>query len=84
MAQKFTTKFVESLKPTLAEQTYTDTDSALSIRAVKSGVYYFFRHKRFGKRQIGKVGSIPLAEARDVANGYKSLTRKGLSPRQAT
>ena len=83
MPQKFTTKFVESLKPTSTEQTYTDTDSALSIRAVKSGVYYFFRHKRFGKRQIGKVGSIPLAEARDVANGYKSLTRKGLSPRQS-
>ena len=82
MPQKFTTRFVESLKPTINEQTYADSDSALSIRILQSGAYYFFRHKRFGKKQIGRVGTIPLAEAREVANEFKSLTRKGISPNQ--
>lgn len=84
MPQKFTTRFVESLKPTINEQTYADSDSALSIRTLKSGAYYFFRHKRFGKKQIGRVGTISLAEAREVANEFKSLTRKGINPNQKT
>jgi integrase len=82
MPTKFTTRFVESLKPTETEQTHSDADSSLSIRTLRSGVYYFFRHKRFGKKQIGKVGTMSLAEARDKANSFKSLTRKGISPRQ--
>ncbi len=80
MPTKFTTRFVESLKPSETEQTYSDADSALSIRTVKSGVYYFFRHKRFGKKQIGKVGTLSLVEAREAANAFKALTRKGVSP----
>lgn len=80
MPTKFTTRFVESLKPSETEQTYSDADSALSIRTVKSGVYYFFRHKRFGKKQIGKVGTLSLAEAREAANAFKALTRRGVSP----
>ena len=84
MPQKFTTRFVESLKPTINEQTYADSDSALSIRALQSGAYYFFRHKRFGKKQIGRVGTISLAEARAVANDYESLTRRGIIPKQTT
>ena len=84
MPQKFTTRFVESLKPTINEQTYADSDSALSIRTLKSGAYYFFRNKRFGKKQIGRVGTISLAEASEVANEFKSLTRKGINPNQKT
>ena len=82
MPIKFTTRFVESLKPSETEQTYADADSALSIRTVRSGAYYFFRHKRFGKKQIGRVGTVSLADAREVANAFKSLARKGVSPQQ--
>ena len=84
MPTKFTTRFVESLKPSETEQTYADADSALSVRTVKSGAYYFFRHKRFGKKQIGRVGTISLADAREAANAFKTLTRKGVSPHQGS
>ena len=82
MPIKFTTRFVESLKPSETEQTYADADSALSIRTVRSGAYYFFRHKRFGKKQIGRVGTVSLSDAREAANAFKSLARKGVSPQQ--
>ena len=81
--EKFTAKYIESLKPSTREQTLSEKISALSIRITKSGAYYFFRHKRFGKIQIGPVSDLSLAEARDTANHYKSLTRKGINPRDA-
>ena len=81
MAERLTTRFVDSLKPSQSEQTISDTNSALSIRINKSGAYYFFRHKRFGKVHIGPTNQISLAEARDMANNFKSLTRKGIDPK---
>ena len=82
MPERLTTRFIDSLKPSVSEQTISDKISALSIRVNKSGAYYVFRHKRFGKIHIGPVNEISLADARDIANNFKSLTRKGIDPKQ--
>lgn len=82
MPERLTTRFIDSLKPSISEQTISDKISALSIRVNKSGAYYFFRHKRFGKIHIGPINEISLADARDIANNFKSLTRKGIDPKQ--
>jgi integrase len=90
MVKTLTDRGIAALKPAVKGQRYVVSDAlmpALVVRVTDKGNKTFLlgarypNSKNFIRRELGRVGILTLAEAREKARDWQKLLRDGIDPR---